>query len=1103
MEDLRTHDLRQLIAKGQLIVVVGAGVSLAATGGAPTAGWKGLLRDGIQRCRNWSHADEGWCARQVKTLEDGDIDEWINVAQLITRRLGGNSHGEFRRWLRESVGSLRAVDTSLLQAIAQLGCPIATTNYDDLLSTTTGLRPVSWDEPTEVERVLRGDEPGILHLHGHWRRAESVVLGMESYLSIRNNPHADAVRKALRMRNSLLFIGCGDTTQDPNMGAWIGWSGEVLHGSEYRSYRLEVSGRVSEVQALHPREQRIIVVGYGDRHVDLPAFVESLAPVPRAPYTSPPTAQLHNPMIALKARIRESANQLPWICQAIGAQLSATYIEIGTVAAQPAHQRQDNDLASEEAQPFMNLREALHRVGPRLALVGMAGSGKTTLLKQLSLDLLAEDHSIPITFHMQHVVTHKRWEAAFGAVYGTDTLAQVSARVSEGRAVLILDGMDEVAEFGDGSRELVEAVLRWAGEAPSCPIVISSREEGFTLPAGFVRLNLLPIADREAQTKLLMHLGVDKYVAETAIDSLYEDEHSSCLIQNPMMLTLVGLILLRFGVLPERRADLYEAAISCLLHREVAMGDGNAAAAIRAPAYTRKALELVCGALHSKPRDPWPVEEICRILESDRALCDRLDKVFGDPESWLGEQAKKVGLLVPTHAGTSAAYRVPHRTLREYLAACGLIRLLEASGWPKAPPPALEEILQATRQDPSIWAELLSLMVARMGTEHPEHVDQLLRWMVAVGHQDVAWRGFAETSRISPDTATALWTLGRGTRIWQWNWEKRQLLLRRLPTLIDDPMSVVDLVFSLVQETTHGADLYWAEQVLEDLGEDERQTTVLRNHALSTARRIMAEYRPEARSKVLAFIQDRGWWRVIPRGAFLMGSDDETDFDHRGPDGPRHPVTIGGAFEMLAVPVTCEMYEAFDPSHMADRHDHAVGGNCQSLSLSNVPVSNLTWFEAWTFARWLGCRLPFEVEWEYACRAGTQTRFWSGPSDADLEAVDWVQGNSDGHLHPVGDPPTPRGYQHPWGLFDLHGNVNEWCMDLFEHPTSWYSHDNVLHAPERESLPSRSGEILTMRVSRGGGYDYFTTYARSAYRHFISSNHRNPNIGFRLVRVLR
>src|SRR5262245_10132547 len=104
-------DLQRQIANGQVIAIVGAGVSIGATG-ADTASWIGLLKDGIARCEEVGNPrpNPGWGERQRAALDDGQLDELLSVASQIERRLRAPNGGEYRGWLRESVGMLRVKD---------------------------------------------------------------------------------------------------------------------------------------------------------------------------------------------------------------------------------------------------------------------------------------------------------------------------------------------------------------------------------------------------------------------------------------------------------------------------------------------------------------------------------------------------------------------------------------------------------------------------------------------------------------------------------------------------------------------------------------------------------------------------------------------------------------------------------------------------------------------------------------------------------------------------------------------------------------------------------------------------------------------------------
>ena len=142
---------------------------------------------------------------------------------------------------------------------------------------------------------------------------------------------------------------------------------------------------------------------------------------------------------------------------------------------------------------------------------------------------------------------------------------------------------------------------------------------------------------------------------------------------------------------------------------------------------------------------------------------------------------------------------------------------------------------------------------------------------------------------------------------------------------------------------------------------------------------------------------------------------------------PRHEVRILSPFQIAAVPVTIAQYAAFDPGHRSDHHQ----GKVPDEKLATHPVESVTWYQAFAFCRWLsaslpwakGARLPTEEEWEYACRAETESRYWSGNKGADLNRVGWYDANSKSHAHRVG-----RKAANPWGLYDVHGNVWEWTV---------------------------------------------------------------------------
>src|SRR4051794_30310747 len=152
MSNYLLKDLKEAIAGGQALVVVGTGVSRIATDNAPAAAWDGLLELGIQRCLDIGKADAAWADRRRADLKSGSVVELLGVASQVEALLGAPDGGEYRRWLRETVGALHPVNRDVLEALASLGVPLATTNYDGLLEEATGLPAVTWREGAKVER---------------------------------------------------------------------------------------------------------------------------------------------------------------------------------------------------------------------------------------------------------------------------------------------------------------------------------------------------------------------------------------------------------------------------------------------------------------------------------------------------------------------------------------------------------------------------------------------------------------------------------------------------------------------------------------------------------------------------------------------------------------------------------------------------------------------------------------------------------------------------------------------------------------------------------------------------------------------------------------
>lgn len=211
----------------------------------------------------------------------------------------------------------------------------------------------------------------------------------------------------------------------------------------------------------------------------------------------------------------------------------------------------------------------------------------------------------------------------------------------------------------------------------------------------------------------------------------------------------------------------------------------------------------------------------------------------------------------------------------------------------------------------------------------------------------------------------------------------------------------------------------------------------------------------------------------IPAGEFMMGSGNGAA-DER----PVHRVRLSRSLEMCKYEVTQTQWEA------------GMGSNPSHYKGPNLPVENVSWEDVQQFLQKLNAlndgyiyRLPTEAEWEYGCRAGS-TGDYAGP----LDAMAWYGSNATGTTHPVGQKKP-----NSWGLYDMHGNVLEWCQD-------WFNDSYYTQSP---SVDPRGPSAGSSRVLRGGNWVLGSGFLRSARRSARTPGLRENDLGFRLVRTTR
>jgi eukaryotic-like serine/threonine-protein kinase len=248
--------------------------------------------------------------------------------------------------------------------------------------------------------------------------------------------------------------------------------------------------------------------------------------------------------------------------------------------------------------------------------------------------------------------------------------------------------------------------------------------------------------------------------------------------------------------------------------------------------------------------------------------------------------------------------------------------------------------------------------------------------------------------------------------------------------------------------------------------------------------------------------------KLIKPGTFLMGSP-KGEAGQSDDEQPQHSVEITRPFYLGVYPVTQAEYVQVtsqkNPSWFSKegRGKSAVEG----LDTSRFPVESVSWDEAAAFCEALNrleakkpagwkYALPTEAEWEYACRAGSKTTYFFGGDAENLGNYAWYNGNSESRTHAVGTSSESRTHAvgtrmaNPWGLYDMGGNVRQWCAD-------WYAKDYYASSPNKDPqyLINDSAQA---RVLRGGSWAYGAEYCRAAFRSGIAPGSRISDFGLRV-----
>jgi formylglycine-generating enzyme required for sulfatase activity len=703
-----------------------------------------------------------------------------------------------------------------------------------------------------------------------------------------------------------------------------------------------------------------------------------------------------------------------------------------------------------------------------IVILGDPGSGKTTYMKRVllwclrgGLDALGLPHEMvpvflplrdlkDVTKNLDDFIQEQLSQPNLGTPAGFG-----KRLLQRGNLLFLLDGLDEVSETAHRMK-----VSRWIETAlkiyHSCRFVVTCRFAGYTdaarLDADFLEMHIRPMTTEQAEafvrnwyriveTSHSRDCEQAEIIAQDKADKLiqrlrqpdFRARRVFELTRNPLLLTNICLVHLSRGNLPHTRAALYDECLDVLLER------WRGAAGIRTQITSqtgRRVLQPVAFWLHQKEgRTRATAAELAPVIAP---VLKTVGWQHGSAQAFLQTVRDESGVLT---GWDQEHYGFMHLGFQEYLAA----REIQNKAFRDHK--LLPEL--ALRFGESWWQEVILLMLA---LENPsifvEFMREVVKLPVFEKNQNFIAMCLDDAAEKSLQPFLELLEMEAGQDQTLW---KRQFIALQIVGRMD-------------------------KEVLGTL------MPTLRKHPSQKIRQWLREQLMHAQQNVM-YAEQGGYELVfIPGGVFMMGSP-ETEAGHDDDESPLHEVQVAD-FYIGRYPVTNEEYGRFLATNPEMKEPNFWGD--RNYNQPNQPVVGVSWHEAQKYAAWAGLSLPTEAQWEYACRAGTTTRYYTGDTEDDLDRAGWYTKNSGGKLHPVGAKEP-----NVFGLYDMHGNVWEWCQD-------WFYEDYYENSPKENPLGPASG---SHRVLRGGSRGDIPEYCRAAVRNFVAPVERLGFVGFRLLRT--
>ncbi len=780
-------------------------------------------------------------------------------------------------------------------------------------------------------------------------------------------------------------------------------------------------------------------------------------------------------------------------------RIDELYMPLKTTArmADVSHKSRGKMEAEFESSREVLLEDALKF--KHLTIKGEPGAGKTTFLRFLTFDLcrrwLGEASSakstalhwpeplpLPIFIRVGHFSEFIRTEKLTVRADSPDCLLQFLEKQSQGnkwgltaadfeqelkagRAVLLIDGLDEAPDSAQRQQicALAENLFK---SFPKCSVILTGRPlalVGKAVPLGFELVEILPL-DEAAMNNFLDHWTGALYAGAAAKAQQYRQELHFALqarpeikrmARTPVMLTALAVVHWNQHRLPEQRAELYESIITWLLHtRELKPGRLNAD-------KCRKLLQKLALAMFLHPNGrqrqvglAWAAGTIGDKFEATKDVTPTEQAT-----TFLQAEMVDSGIIVERND----RLEFWHLSFQEYLAACEVAGLLEQE--------QRQILFDKKCLYRAEWRELVLLLGGVLYQQGLEKINHLLDEMIK--------RAPKATSK-------------------------------NLPQVAETVALLEGIVHDLSPFEFKPANADYAALVKSVMGIFDKDLF----------RKIPVSVRIAA-ADALGRVGDPRLVNdpmiEIPEGTFFMGAQETDrnqphyDQDVWGPEeAPVHPVKLSRFF-ITKYPITVGQFRRFVEADGYQQEKYWQNGGFKQfdapekweaqLNYLTRPVVYVSWYEADAYCVWFAefkgdghlYRLPTEAEWERAARGpdAAYRKYPWGNKEPDGETANFAESGV-GHASPVGIFPKSCS---PEGVIDLAGNVWEWCWDWYDE--SYYNECNRQRIVENPQGPATG----SLRVARGGSWYSSAQYCRSADRDLGTPEYRSDFIGFRLVFV--